>query len=453
MSDPSPTSPRKPSFPWRTAFQQTALPVFVVGPTRRLRYANPAWETLTGRPLVNIRGMRVSARKSAAALAQTLAVPPEVWAGRVATVRRPEPNADAGPPWWDITFVPLAGEGKPLAVLGFIAVVRARAGRAASHKVPTALAELRKQHAGHFSFDLLAGRSSASERLVAQARLAAMTDVPVWVVGEVGAGKETFARVVHHNGTGRERAFLGLDCVGVQPYLIETVLFGRGGLVGTPHAGTVFLKEPSALPRDLQDRIARSVTPLSPNGPRLVCASSRPAREDVAAGKLIPVFHTALSVLEVRVPPLRERADDLARFADRLLERLPAKGQLTDEAVTVMRAYDWPGNLRELASVLAEAARLAGDSPICKDHLPRFIREVHLIASNPIPKPAKPWTLDGVLEAVEKRLIEEALRQCGNSQAAAADKLGVFRSRLGRRMEALGIAAPPQPPKPRKNAE
>ena len=450
MSDPASPSPRPPSFPWRTAFGQTPTPVFVVGPTRRLRYANPAWEALTGRPLADVRGMRVSARKSAAALARTLAVPPDAWAGRIATVRRPEPAADAGPPWWDVTFVPLTGQGKPLAVLGFVAVVGAKAGRAAAHKVPAALADLRTQHAGHFSFDLLDGRSAASERLAAQARLAAATDVPVWVVGEPGAGKETFARVVHHNGAGRERAFVGLDCVGVQPYLVEAVLFGRGGLAGTPHAGTVFLKEPAALPRDLQDRIARRVAPLSPAGPRLVCSSARPALDGVSAGKLIPAFHTALSVLEVRVPPLRDRADDLARFADRLLERLPAKGTLTDEAVTVLRAYDWPGNLRELAGVLAAAARQAGATAIGKDHLPRFVREAHLIAANPVPRPAKPRPLDAVLEAVERRLIEEALRQCGNSQTAAADRLGVFRSRLGRRMEALGIAPPPQPPKPRK---
>lgn len=450
MPDPTPPEPRRPSFPWRVAFHGTSAAVFVVGPTRRLRYANPAWEALTGRPLANVRGMRVSARKSAAPLAQVLAVPPDVWAGRTATVRRATPAADAGPPWWDITFVPLPGPDNPLAILGFITVVGAKPGRGASHKVPAALADLRKQHAAAFPFDLLAGRSAASERLAAQARLAAATDVPVWVVGEPGCGKETFARVVHHNGPGRERAFVGLDGGGVQPYLVEGLLFGRGGLVGSPHPGTIFLKEPATLPRDLQDRIARSVTPLSPAGPRLVCASARPALDAVSAGKLIPVFHTALSVLEVRVPPLRDRADDLTRVADRLLERFPPKATLSDDAVTVLRAYDWPGNLRELAGVLADAARLAAGGSISKDHLPRFVREAHLIAANPVPKPAKPPTLDAVLESVEKRMIEEALRQCGNSQTAAADRLGVFRARLWRRMEALGIAAPPQPPKPRK---
>jgi transcriptional regulator with PAS, ATPase and Fis domain len=87
---------------------------------------------------------------------------------------------------------------------------------------------------------------------------------------------------------------------------------------------------------------------------------------------------------------------------------------------------------------------------VMRDHLPRLIREKHLIASEPHPAAGKTWTLDGVLEAVEKRLIELALRKTGNSQTEAAELLGVFRARLWRRMEALAIPAPPQPPKARK---
>lgn len=454
MPEPEPpSSSRRRSFPWRSAFERSDSPIYVVGPTRRLRYANPAWEKLTGRPLGNVRGMRITTRKSAGALAQTLAVPPEVWEGRVATVRRAVPTADSGPPWWDITFLPLTNGGKPLAIAGQIAVVGTSAGRGSSHKIPTALAELRRQHGSHFSLDLLAGRSAASERLVAQARLAGSTDAPLWIVGEAGTGKETVARVVHHTGLVRDRAFLGLDCVGLQPYLLEAVLFGRGGLAGSGHTGTVFLREPAALPRDLQDRIVRSVNPLSPGGPRLICASTRPAAEDVAAGKLLPIFHTTLSVLEIRVPPLRDRADDLARLASRLLERFPEPGRLSDDAVTVLRSHDWPGNLRELGQILSEASRLAGKGPIERSHLPRFLQERHLIAETPAGKPGKSWNLDGVLEAVEKRLLETALRQSGNSQTAAAEKLGIFRARLWRRMEALGIDAPPQPPKSRKKSE
>jgi transcriptional regulator with PAS, ATPase and Fis domain len=452
MSDPVPPEPSpvpgdRPRFPWRAFFHRAAVAVFVVGPTRRLRYANPAWEKLTGRPLAKVRGMRVSSRRSASPLGQALAAPLEVWAGQPARSRRPVPPADSGPPWWDVTFIPLPGDGRMLGVLGFVTATgeRARGGP----KVPAELADLRRMHAAAFPFELLALPSPASERLVGQARLAAQVTAPLWIVGEPGSGKETLARVVHHNGLTREKAFLGLDCGGLQPALVESLLFGKGGLTGSGRVGTVYLKDPAALPLNLQDRLAGLFTADRANPPRLVCGSARTAAAEVRAGRLIPPFHTALAVLELRVPPLRDRPDDLPALADRLLDRL-GRPALADDVWPVLRAYDWPGNVRELADVLGGAARRAGNGPVTRDHLPRHVREKHLIASDPLPAVGRPWTLDGVLEAVEKRLIELALRKAGNSQTDAAELLGVFRARLWRRMETLGIPAPPQPPKPRK---
>jgi transcriptional regulator with AAA-type ATPase domain len=461
MSDPAPPEQvpapgGRPQFAWRAFFHKAAVPVFVVGPSRRLRYANPAWESLTGRPLAKARGMRVSARRSASPLGRALAAPPEVWTGQTAHARRPVPPADAGPPWWDVTFVPLPGDGRMLGVLGFIAAVggpRPRGGP----KVPAVVADLRRAHAAGFAFELFAGPSPASERMVAQARLAAQVAAPVWVVGESGAGKETLARVVHHNGPAREKAFLGLDCAGLQPALVEGLLFGKGGLAGSGRLGTVYLKDPAALPLNVQDRLAGLFTAEKGNGPRLICGSARTAAEEARSGRLIPPFHTALSVLELRIPPLRDRPDDLPAIADRLLDRCPTpaggKAMLADDVWPVLRSHAWPGNVRELADVLGQSVRRAGDGPVTRDHLPRYVREKHLLASDPLPVAGRAWTLDGVLEAVEKRLIELALRKTGNSQTEAAELLGVFRARLWRRMEALDIPAPPQPPKPRKQKE
>ncbi len=452
-AEPAPAPGDRPRFPWRAFFHKATAAVFVVGPSRRLRYANPAWEKLTGKPLAKVRGMRVSARRSASPLGRALAAPPEAWAGQTAHARRPVPPADAGPPWWDVTFVPLPGDGRMLGVIGLVTPAGEPRGRGGP-KVSAAVADLRRAHAAGFPFELFAGPSPASERLVAQARLAAQVTAPLWVVGEPGAGKETLARVVHHNGPAREKAFLGLDCAGLQPALVEGLLFGKSGLAGSGRLGTVYLKDPAALPLNVQDRIAGLFTADRSNLPRLVCGSARTAAEESRGGRLIPPFHTALSVLELRVPPLRERPDDLPALADRLLDRFstPAGGKaaLADDVWPVLRSHAWPGNLRELADVLGQAARRAGDGPVTRDHLPRYVREKHLIASDPLPGAGRTWTLDGVLEAVEKRLIELALRKTGNSQTEAAELLGVFRARLWRRMEALAILAPPQPPKPRK---
>jgi DNA-binding NtrC family response regulator len=444
---PEPPAPSdRPRFPWRTFFHQSTAPVFVVSGSRALRYANPAWEKLTGRPLAQLRGTRFSAaRRSASPLWAALAPPPEVWAGSVARVRRPIPPADAGPPWWDVTFVPLPGPTRPLGVVGIVTVVGDPAPRGEARTVPAALAALRRRHAARFTLELFAGASAASERLVAQARLAAKTTAPVWLVGEPGSGKETLARVIHHVGPSAEKAFLGLDCAGLQPGMVTSLLFGKGGLAATGHVGTVYLKDPAALPRDVQDRVA-SLFADRP-GPRLSCGSTTTAGDEARSGKLLPAFHTALSVLELRVPPLRERPEDMPALVDRLLDRFPSRPTFADDVLPVLRSHTWPGNVRELGDVLTSAVGKAGDRPVAAEHLPRFLRERHGIASNPPAKSEKRPTLDEVLEAVERRLIEQALRATGNSPTDAAAALGVFRARLARRMEALGIPATPAKPR------
>ena len=363
--------------------------------------------------------------------------------GRADRARRPAPPNRSGPPWWDVTFAPLSGEDGLFGIVGFVAVVGEPV-PAAQRRIPAGVAALRDQHAKHFSPELLAGESLAAARLVAQVRLAAELNAPVWVVGEPGTGKETAARVIHSASRLRDRAFVAIDCAGLQPFLIDSLLFGHGGLSESDRVGTVYLKEPAELPRDLQQRLADHYQ----NQPdmRLICGSGRTAQEAVAAGALVPVFQTELSAFEVRVPPLRDRLDDLPRLAARIVPVRP----IDAAALSVLRTHPWPGNVRELADVLIEAAALAPTGPILREHLPHDLR---VRAGIPRTPPPKPLNLDAILEAVEKRLIQLALRKTNNSQTDAAEVLGVFRARLARRLEALGVPVPPQPPKPRKKAE
>ncbi len=430
-------------FGWRAFFQQSATPVFVLGKGKRLRFANTAWEKLTGVKLSEALGMVCSARKSSTPLQAALAPTPEASAGRADRARRPAPPNRSGPPWWDVTFAPLSGEDGLFGVVGFVAVVGEPV-PAAARRIPAGVAAFREQHAQHFSPESLAGESLAAARLVAQVRLAAELNAPVWIVGEPGTGKETVARVIHSASRLRDRAFVALDCAGLQPYLIESLLFGHGGLSESDRVGTVYLKEPAGLPRDLQQRLADHYQ----NQPdmRLICGSERTAQEGVAAGALVPVFQTAISAFELRVPPLRDRLDDLPRLAAQVVPNRP----IDAAALPVLRAHPWPGNVRELVDVLTGAAAVAPSGPILREHLPHDLR---VRAGLPRTQPPKPLNLDAVLEAVEKRLIQLALRKTNNSQTGAADLLGVFRARLARRLEALGVPVPPQPPKPRKKAE
>lgn len=426
-------------FGWRAFFQHSTAPVYVIGKNRRLRYANPAWEKLTGVKLAEALGLVCSARRTSTPLQAALAPTPEALAGRADRARRPAPPNRSGPPWWDVTFAPLTGESGLLGVVGFVAVVGEPV-PAAARKVPASAAALRDQLARHFGIDLLDGESPAASQLASQARIAAQVAAPLWVLGEPGSGKETAARVVHHASAFRDRAFVAIDCAGLQPYLIESVLFGHGGLGTSDRVGTVYLKEPAALPRDLQQRLADHFAERP--GVRLMCGSVRTAAEAVAAGALVPVYQTDLSAVELRVPPLCARLDDLTRLASRISPNRP----LDASALPTLRTHGWPGNLRELADVLSAAAGESG--PILRDHLPLSLR---MRADAPRVPPNNPLNMDAILEAVEKRLIELALRKTNNHQTEAADLLGVFRARLWRRLTALGIPVPPQPPKPRKD--
>ena len=423
--------------------------MFVLSANGRLRYANPAWERLTGRALAKLRGTRVSAtRQSASPLWRSLGPPEDVWAGRATTVRRPLPDADVGPPWWDVSYLPVPGEGRPLAVIGTVHVAGELPARG-DYREPAAVAALRQRTGTGFALDRLQGRSVAADRLLDQARHAASSTAPVWLVGEPGSGKATLARIIHANGPGRDRAFVGIDAATLEAYLADGLLFGKGGLLTSRVVGTLYLARPAGWSRDLQQRIADHFTLASANGPRLICGSPTTTADDFAGGRLIAAFHTRLSVVEIRVPPLRERPEDLKSVVDQLLPRFDSpSGQFVQTAeglFDALTAYPWPGNIRELDDVLATAVDAAGDTPVGPGHLPRRIREHALIAHDPRPPAGREWALDELLEAVERRLIGQAVRDARGSQAAAAERLGIPRARLGRRIDALGIEADGRP--------
>lgn len=418
---------------WSDLFRDTLTPMFVLNRARRLRYVNPAWEQLTQIPGSEALGMACVRKGPTGSLYRLLAPPSECRMGRPVTVRHPVPAARQGPPWWDISFLPLSTADGIGGYLGVIQIV----GPPATERpiqAPAILAGLQAQHARAYPLDLFTGTSPAARRFASQLRLALQSTEPVWIIGEPGTGKETLARVIHHQGPTREGAFVSIDCTGLQPYLIEAALFGRGGMLTAPHVGTLFLKRPMALPRDLQQRLADLDDATRP---RMICAAECSPQAAVAEGSLIPDFETDLAVLEYRLPPLRERYEELPR----LVARLPgmADVQIADGGWQAMRAYHWPGNLRELCDVLTSAREKAAGAPIDREHLPRMIQEKALLAADPRPRAEQNLHLDTILEAVEKRLLTLALQQSGGNQTEAAEKLGIFRARIGRRIEALGI--------------
>lgn len=426
------------SFRWQALFQQSSEPIFVLNSRRRLLFVNRAWESLAGQPLANVRGLactRRSADRALSPLARTLCPPPEVMRGQSTRVQRTVPGSATGPPWWEVEFLPLSG---PDGLIGIVGKVTAapRQQPAAALPLTESWAAIRRQAAEHFRLDALDPEQQPT--VVAQVRLAAATDCPVFVVGEPGTGRRWLARSIHHASGRRDQPFVALDCANLPPTALLPVLERPNW------AGTLYLHEPAALPRELQASLAERLADAAEPYPRLIAGSA--AAEDpkrpVFLGQMLPELYDALAVLVIPLSPLRARKDEQSRLVDAMLKRAaPALGRsiagLTPEAWECVRAYPWAGNLRELYGTLVRASRRAGGDQIDIADLPLAVQQATAPPATRTVNQFPP--LDKVLEEVERRMVRLALERAGGNKSKAAELLGVWRPRLLGRIKALGL--------------
>jgi transcriptional regulator with AAA-type ATPase domain len=435
---------------WRTwlPFQRAADPIFVLNRFRRIVFVNHAWERLTGLPIAEARQITCRPHRPTDSweglLSQLLRPPDEVTEGRPVHVRRPVPRFDPARRWWEIDFLPFRDEGGLLFVIGRITTTAAPTA-AGPVALPEGALALREAVLRRNGIEAIASDLPAMRRVADQVRLAAQVRVPVLIVGERGSGKEWLARTVHALGGDRRQPFVALDCARLTPAAVAGILFGEGELAQAAGAGTVYLREPSRLPRDVQQRLSGLLAADDGRGPRVLAGLCADPDEEARAGRLLDELAARLATLVVRLPPLRERRDDLPRLVERLLERA---GAATGKQVTALapaawealHSYPWPGNVAELYAVLVGACGRAAGERIDAGDLPLYLRLG--------PRPAKeerPLPLKELLEGAERRLIGLALRRTGGNKSRAAELLAVWRPLLLRRMAALGIDDPTPP--------
>ncbi len=317
--------------------------------------------------------------------------------------------------------------------------------------------EIKRQTQEKYGFDRLIGSGPSHRRLLDQVRLAAATTAPVLIVGEPGTGKRQVARTIHQNGPERQQPLIPFDCEALPAEILERELFAAHGSaeVKSPESpadptsrprlslrdgSTLLICEVLSLPRDLQARLAASVSP----GVRILATTAFDPETALKSDRIRPELYFALTTFLIRLLPLRERRDELPILAQYLLERSNQRGgvqkaAITSDALAVLMAYDWPGNLRELGRVI-DHARTVSDGPwIAEDDLPASIRG-HFGGGYTPPTLAnaiKP--LDELLTEVERRLIETAMRQARGNKSRAAEVLGISRPRLYRRIKELDL--------------
>ena len=327
----------------------------------------------------------------------------------------------------------------------------------AAAAVMRTIAEAQPLETGESYPDDLLGRGPSAERLRESIRRAALAPFPVLIEGESGAGKELVARAIHARSARRVRRFCAVNCAALTDELLEAELFGhargaftgaiteRAGLFEDADEGTLFLDEVADLSARAQAKLLRvvqegEVRRIGENLPRrvdtrIVAASNRSLEQDASSGRFRDDLRFRLDVIRIRIPPLRERADDIPWLAERIWTdaagRVGTRAALAPDLVAALARYDWPGNVRELQNVLASIAV----------HAPRRGRVDASILPAHIARTASSATrgFDAARSEFERRYIRAALARAGGRKAAAAAELGVSRQGLAKIIKRLGL--------------
>lgn len=310
-------------------------------------------------------------------------------------------------------------------------------------------------------FPDMIGESRAMRGVFSRLLKVAGTETTVLLLGESGTGKELVARGIHDKSARAGGPFVAVNCAAIPPGLLESELFGheRGAFTGA-HArqagrfeqaagGTLFLDEIGDMPLETQAKIlrvleTRQVERVGGGGRclavdvRIIAATNRDLPALIAAGAFREDLYHRLNVFPLRLPPLRERREDIALLAGRFLDAIRPGATLSLEALQRLLAYDWPGNVRELKNAVERASVLAGGMPVGPEHLPGFFGadEQGAMCSE---APREDRNLDALLAGYERSLIETALARTGGVQARAAEALGIKERSLWHRVKKFGI--------------
>lgn len=454
MSEPQPNGRRESKF-WGGFFRQATEAIFLLDRRRRLRYVNPAWERLTGFTGEDVYGLSCVQRRTAPdreaekRLALVLRPPSAVMAGQLQRVRRASPRTDTGAPWWDITFFPLMDSEGLLAIVGKVTPIGEARQAPRTEKISEPLMALRARIAQRYLPSLLESDVPAMRRVQAQVAAACGNASAVWIHGPTGSGKETVARIIHHQGSAGERAFAAVDASRLPSRVVSGMLLGQTGLTASARIGTLLIKYPEVLPNEIQREIITRLSESDARHPRVMVATSEPPTVLVETGQLGGDWLATLAVLEIALPPLAHRREDIPQLAmgmlDRLTEAGTVSGGLSAEALELLSGYEWPKNFWDLRTILADALGAADGKRLDVEHFPRWLREAGRPELAPTPTPSF-LNLALVLEQVERRMITLALKQAGGNQTEAAERLGIWRARLARRIEALKIEIPGKKP-------
>jgi DNA-binding NtrC family response regulator len=313
---------------------------------------------------------------------------------------------------------------------------------------------LREELRSRPGFGGLVGTSPRMQRVYKLIQKVALHNYPVLILGESGTGKELVARSIHFSGPRKNKPFAPVDCSSLVPTLIESELFGyvKGAFTGAQHTkqglfeaageGTLFLDEIGDLPVDLQAKLLRAlqeheIKPVGSNErvgirARVIAATNRDLETAIRGGQFRQDLYFRLNVVQIKLPPLRERKADIPLLANTFLEKFSDQERpirsISEDAMRRIMSYDWPGNIRELENAVERAVAL-GSGPIL--HMGDLPSNLQYAAPEKISEAG-----DVVpLEVLERRAIFRALQETSGDKLAAARLLGIGKTTLYRKLK------------------
>jgi len=333
----------------------------------------------------------------------------------------------------------------------------------------------RRERAQQFSFAQIVGESPPMREMLALAHKVAESEVSsVLLQGESGTGKDLIAKAIHYHSSRADNPFIAINCAALPSTLIESELFGyekgaftdakarKEGLFEQAEAGTLFLDEIGELELSLQAKLLRVLEEGAfrrvgglkdlPLDVRVIAASNRDLKTEGEAGRFRADLFYRLSVIQIDIPPLRDRGEDIRVLAEHYIDSFRSRlrkqiDSISPEALAGFARYHWPGNVRELRNVIERAMILEDGNEITMKYLPRALiadlglsseTEDNHHADEPVRLPASGLSL----EDVEMSLVRQALEQSGGNQTKAAELLAISRDQLRYRMKKLEEEAP-----------
>lgn len=300
-------------------------------------------------------------------------------------------------------------------------------------------------------FKCIIGKNPAFSHVIDLAYKFSDSDMPVLITGETGTGKEVLARAIHNRSSRKDKTFLPVNCGAIPKELISSELYGyvegaftgtqKGGRMGKIEAssgGTLFLDEICEMPVDMQIYLLRvleegTITRVGSNKAipvnlRIICATNKDIREEVKKGNFRKDLYYRLNGIELHLPTLRERGDDIILLAEHFLKLKSNELKMSEDAVKVLMDYSWPGNVRELKSVINRAALISSNSIITSN-------EIHITDNK--------QELEKKQEIKAKQLTSEIIKQvineCKGNKTLAANRLDISRMTLYRKIKELNL--------------